>query len=122
MPKCLFYNIESFATKEAVNVLTADFRPALKKLRKMEFDIIFADPPYETQYAVKTMFLIDRHRLLRNGGMIVLEHSHLEHISSPDAFSVFKQKKYGDTMVSFLEHTQNSQNSQNINCAENTEP
>ncbi len=104
IPKCLFQNIESLTTKKAVKVLAEDFRSALRKLGKTEFDVIFADPPYKKQYAEKAVFLIARHGLLRNGGMIVLEHSPLENISLPDLFAIFKRKKYGDTTVSFLEH------------------
>jgi 16S rRNA (guanine(966)-N(2))-methyltransferase RsmD len=103
-PQCLFHNIESFDIKKEVKVLTKDFRPALKKLKKMQFDLIFADPPYRKQYATNTVSLIAQHRILRNGGMIVLEHSPGKDISFPEPFSVFKQKKYGGTMISFLEH------------------
>jgi 16S rRNA (guanine(966)-N(2))-methyltransferase RsmD len=103
-PKCLFHNIESFDIRKEVTVLTKDFRPALKKLAKIQFDLIFADPPYRKQYATKTVSLIAQHKILRNGGLIVLEHSPGEDMSFPDTFSMFKRKKYGDTMISFLEH------------------
>ncbi len=103
-PKCLFNNIERFGIEKEVKVLSKDFRPALKQLRKVKFDVIFADPPYQEQYATKTISLIAQHRILRNGGMIVLEHPPGKDISLPDQFSLFKRKKYGDTMISFLEH------------------
>lgn len=104
MPKCLFNNIDSFEIREEVKVLIKDFRPALKKLAKRQFDLIFADPPYRKQYATETVSLIAQHKILRSGGMIILEHSPGKDISFPDTFSVFKRKKYGDTMISFLRH------------------
>jgi 16S rRNA (guanine(966)-N(2))-methyltransferase RsmD len=105
MPKCLFHNIGSFEIRKEVKVLIKDFRPALKKLAKRQFDLIFADPPYRKEYATETVSLIAQHKILRNGGMIILEHSPGKDVSFPDTFSVFKRKKYGDTMISFLRHT-----------------
>ena len=46
LPDVLFHNIKTFSPRQSVVVLSNDFRPALKKLKDQEFDVIFADPPY----------------------------------------------------------------------------
>jgi 16S rRNA (guanine(966)-N(2))-methyltransferase RsmD len=103
-PATLRANITYLSIKEQVKILAHDFRRALRLVRKTEFDLIFADPPYNTKLAQKTVDLIQRHTLLACGGMPIVEHSPREKISPPDTLSLFKQKKYGDTQVTMLTH------------------
>ena len=48
--------------------------------------------------------LIEYYNLLRNGGIIALEHAAGEEIKLTKSFMLIKSKKYGDTRVSFLKH------------------
>ena len=104
LPRSLYDNLKSLSPRQSVVVLSSDFRPALKKLKDQKFDVIFADPPYRKSYAQKTLLLIEYYNLLRNGGIIVLEHTTGEEVKPTDSLSLLKSKKYGDTRVSFLEH------------------
>lgn len=103
LPRILYNNIKTFSPSQSITVLSNDFRPALKKLKNKKFDIIFADPPYGKHYANKTLKLIEYYNLLRNGGIIVLEHSTDEELKSMESLALLKSKKYGDTRVSFFE-------------------
>ncbi len=103
-PGTLRSNISTFALDRQVQVLSEDFRPALRRLKKQEFDVIFADPPYNRNYIQETVEMIARYALLAKDGMIVAEHSILERYEIPEGLNVWKQKRYGDTSVSFIEH------------------
>ncbi|UCF70641.1 MAG: 16S rRNA (guanine(966)-N(2))-methyltransferase RsmD [candidate division WOR-3 bacterium] len=103
-PGTLRTNLSTFELDRRVRVLSEDFRPALRRLRKQKFDVIFADPPYNRNYIQETVEMIERYALLAKGGMIVAEYSVLERYEIPEGFNVWKQKRYGDTSVSFIEH------------------
>jgi 16S rRNA (guanine966-N2)-methyltransferase len=100
--RVLWTNIENLSLGGKVTIISQDFRPALKKLKEKEYDLIFADPPYNKRLAQNTLTLIERYGLLRSTGFLIIEHSPREGIVASDALSVLKQKKYGDTIVSFI--------------------
>ena len=72
-----------------------------------EFDIIFADPPYErtaTDESFTNLLLNNRSilRLLTANGVFVLEKRPGEPLSLPDNWSLLRARKYGATEVLFL--------------------
>ena len=67
------------------------------------FDLIFLDPPYQTNYIEKALKKIEEYQLLNSDGMIVCESDSLDKIVYPDSFSCVKDKKYGDKFVVFLQ-------------------
>jgi 16S rRNA (guanine966-N2)-methyltransferase len=66
------------------------------------FDIIFADPPYEKGLIEKTLSILGEHRITSKNGVLVMEHSSNEACPSNNDFVVTDQRKYGDTVISFL--------------------
>ncbi len=72
------------------------------KMCTKKFDIIFLDPPYEFNLVNPTIELISKKKLLTPKGIIVVEHSPKEEITSEE-FTAFKSKKTGNTMLTFLE-------------------
>ncbi|MBE0432842.1 16S rRNA (guanine(966)-N(2))-methyltransferase RsmD [candidate division WOR-3 bacterium] len=97
-------NIASLSLKEQTTVLAGDFRPALRRLKGRNFDVVFADPPYKMDYVQPTIELIVRHTLLARDGMIVVEHSSIEDLSLPDELTAIKKKQYGTTSISYIVH------------------
>lgn len=78
--------------------------PLLEK-KRMLFDIIFADPPYEAGLVEKTLDYLAPGKLSAPDGMIIFQHSVRE---KPDwrqerGISVVDQRKYGDTLLTFLQ-------------------
>ena len=110
-PKILRGNITDLSFQEQATVLAQDFRRALRLIKKKAFDVIFADPPYNKKLAQITVDLVNRYDLLCTTGQLIIEHSPREKICVPETLSILKQKKYGDTMITILEHT----------CTESTE-
>jgi 16S rRNA (guanine(966)-N(2))-methyltransferase RsmD len=69
--------------------------------KKMQFEIIFADPPYTGFSAKKCLREIYKYGILKNPGIVVIEHH--KNLS----FADFKEKlllarRYGDSVLSFF--------------------
>lgn len=67
----------------------------------MIFDIIFADPPYASEEISEVLSFIDKGRLLRDDGYVIIEHASKK---PPDnvsllTLSLIKTYRYGDTML-----------------------
>jgi 16S rRNA (guanine966-N2)-methyltransferase len=76
-----------------------------------EFDIMFADPPYErtAERASFTELLLENERipqLLAPDGIFILEKRPDEHASMPNAWAVEKSRRYGATEVLLLSRAQ----------------
>ena len=77
----------------AINLLAA---------RRERFDLIFIDPPYDNTLNGKVLAALDHHGLLDRGGIIVAESSRKSGERVPPAgLECFKEKGYGDTVVTF---------------------
>ena len=77
---------------------------ALKKLKNenVQFDIVFLDPPFDTDFAEKSIEYISNNGLLNNDGMIVYEHVLNKKFILPENMELIDQRKYGTVMVSFI--------------------
>ncbi len=79
-----------------------------------QFDLIFADPPYEKTKAGGefTRLLLESEalaNLLAAGGVFVLEKRPGEEVVASSLWSVVRAKTYGATEVLFLEHASGSE-------------
>ena len=80
-------------------VKTCDYYDALKTSKK--FDIIFLDPPYDSDLAEMAIGKIYKFGLLKEDGIIVWEHS-FEKDNKKFAHKIFDTRKYGSVVVDFL--------------------
>lgn len=96
-------NIENLGIKENTNLLWMDYKRALEVLKEEKFDIIFLDPPYQTDYIEKAIFLIDQYQLLKEEGVIVCESNQKELIVFGESYQIYKEKNYGDKQIVILE-------------------
>ena len=88
-------------------VMTGDFRRLLPAFASQEFDIIFADPPYKTPFGKLVVEAVERHDLLAEGGVLVVEH--LRGYQFPGDLSLLHrvdERTYGHTGLSFFRKTQ----------------
>ena len=81
-------------------ILTMDYLKALDNLYPKQFDIIFLDPPYKTDYLSKALKKISELNLLK--GIVVLESDSLEKLDFSDYYEEIKTKKYGDKYIRIL--------------------
>jgi 16S rRNA (guanine966-N2)-methyltransferase len=101
-PRILMENLEQFALRDRTQVMDCDFRRGLKKLRGRHFDLIFIDPPYKRGYLTQALRLINQNDLLKSDGLIVAEHHRQDHFAVPENYRILKEKRYGETGLTFL--------------------
>jgi 16S rRNA (guanine966-N2)-methyltransferase len=66
----------------------------------VQYDLIFADPPYNFQHHQELLEKIFSHNLLSDIGYVVMEHHKRENFSQRTEFLF--QKEFGKTVVSFF--------------------
>ncbi len=98
-------NLEKTHLKEKSEVLTGDYKNALKKLEGNKFDIIFIDPPYAQDIAVKAVEEIVSLELLADDGIIIIEtdnesreQEELKHVQ----INQYDMRNYGRVKLIFL--------------------
>lgn len=91
---------------EASDIFCGDYKSALEKYQEqsIKFDIIFLDPPYQTDLVKKSIEIIEKYELLSKSGIIVAESDTLDKIIFSDKIEIVKSKKYGDKVVAILRH------------------
>ena len=96
-------NIETIGI-ENIKVLNMDYKKALNYFndKTIKFDLIFLDPPYNTNYIEESLNLISEYNLLNDEGLIVCESDNLDRIIYPDMYKAVKDKKYGDKYIVLL--------------------
>lgn len=92
-------NLEATHLDSSAVVINSDSIDFLTKTDK-KFDIIFIDPPYESDLYEKSLSKIKENSLLTDSGFIVLEYD-TETTPSFDfcGFDIFKEKKYGRVKI-----------------------
>lgn len=89
--------------KADYGILNIDALKLYNKLPEQKYDLIFTDPPYETDLHQKILNLVCEKDLLKVNGIIVIEHANT--IKNPDKnqFSEIKSRKFGSTIVTILQ-------------------
>jgi 16S rRNA (guanine(966)-N(2))-methyltransferase RsmD len=90
---------------ENARVVQGDFREKLGELKGNKFDIIFADPPYDSPFAKMVINLVDKYELLSPNGVLIIEHNIDTRIPMPEKVSIkmTSERNYGQTCLSFFE-------------------
>lgn len=98
-------NLGKTKLAEKARVIRLDVRKALPLLCRERFqaDLIFLDPPYSSDAIPATLGTVGRGALLKAGGLVVVEHSSRNRLWA-EAYPDAKQKKYGETLLTFIEH------------------
>jgi 16S rRNA (guanine(966)-N(2))-methyltransferase RsmD len=100
-------NLEKADLLSEARIFTTAVTEALRILAEStsKFDFIFADPPYHQSLAQTTISDIERYGLLEQGGWLILEHETRQCLDlSATDLSLLKQKKHGETSVSFYRY------------------
>lgn len=89
---------------EWATVLPTDMQKALSALKDdgESFDIIFMDPPYDSDLAQAALQEILTRNLIKPEGFIVVESGTGIALSFPKEFLVFREKTYKTTTLTFL--------------------
>ncbi len=76
---------------------------SLKNILKVQVkaDVIFIDPPYDSDLYEKSINLIKKEDILNENGIIILEHPISKKINI-DGYKFIKAKTYGDKQITYL--------------------
>ncbi|MCD4785247.1 MAG: 16S rRNA (guanine(966)-N(2))-methyltransferase RsmD [Candidatus Eremiobacteraeota bacterium] len=102
--KQLKYFLEQLDVAGQATLIRRDAIKAVKHCKENSFDIVFMDPPYHINYEEKALKVVDKYKIIKPGGICILEHYSKNSI--PDRVGdlvKFKEKKYGDTSLSIFE-------------------
>ena len=105
-------NLEKTRFLEESEVIVKDYKEALKDLKKrnIKFDIVFIDPPYKDDIAVKATELIISLNLLNHDGIIIIETDEkdreLKNLERLEV-EVYDLRKYGRVNLIFLNQKEN---------------
>ena len=91
---------------EQAKVINLDYQKALNYFyqNNITFDIIFLDPPYQTDYIKKSIELIDKYNLLNKNGLLICESDAKEKLSGYKNYQEVKTRKYGQKIVVILKN------------------
>ena len=100
-------NLEETRLIDKAKVVNRDYIDAIKQLHKQsqKFDIIFLDPPYKTDYVIKSINYILEYKLIAEDGIIVVEtddKNKIEGIEDNKDLEVYDTRKYGIVHVIFI--------------------
>ena len=105
--KYLNKNIDNLNIKDKSIVINKDYKVALENFKKSNiyFDIIYIDPPYKLDMAVKSIDYILNNNLLSKDGVIIIEtdeeERELEELKNIDV-NIYNVKRYGRVKLIFL--------------------
>ncbi len=74
------------------------------KNEQQNYDLIFADPPYDVNFFEEIIQHILRNKILRDNGIIVYELSSMQSIIIPNQIEIIKIKELGKSKFYFLKH------------------
>ena len=98
---CVHY-LKDTARQHGLTTINAFKNDVFKylQLETEQFDLIFADPPYDLNQIPEIPKIIFDKNLLSAGGLLIVEHQSLQNLSNHPAFT--EQRKYGHSSFSFF--------------------
>jgi 16S rRNA G966 N2-methylase RsmD len=90
---------------EKFEIIKSDYVSALNDFsgRGLKFDLVYLDPPYDSDFAVKALNLLHEKTLLNDAATIVVEHKFANDLQNvPPCYIMKKSKKYGIAYVDVL--------------------
>jgi 16S rRNA (guanine966-N2)-methyltransferase len=99
--QCIHYINDTARQHKLAQIKT--YKADVFKFLEMEteqFDLIFADPPYDLNRIPEIPKIVFEKQLLLPGGLLIVEHQSLQNLSNHPAF--VEQRKYGHSSFSFF--------------------
>jgi 16S rRNA (guanine966-N2)-methyltransferase len=106
--RLLHQNADSLGLRQEVSIVKGDAEAYVTGLLGSEFDILFADPPFESGLQERLlMALADHLRGEAEGCIIIMEHASRQPIGEQYAgpavvLDMYKERRYGDITMTFF--------------------
>lgn len=102
--KVIEKNIYKTKMQDKAKLIIKDYKKVLEEVKQIKFDIIFLDPPYETNYDIEAIELVLKDNLLKDNGFIVLETDSNEKENKIKTLNIKIDdvRKYGRVKLLFL--------------------
>ena len=96
-------NIERTHFNDSASIINKDYLKCLEELKDKKFDIIFLDPPYESNFAEIALKIIIKKDLLGQDGIVIFEtdKNDIKNIEELD-INIYDLRKYGRVKLLFL--------------------
>ncbi|MDW5299065.1 MAG: 16S rRNA (guanine(966)-N(2))-methyltransferase RsmD [Sedimentibacter sp.] len=99
-------NLELCNFQDKSKIILSDYEKAIINFYKNneKFDYIFADPPYDLKCCIKIVKSIFENKILKPGGMLIIESDKSETVFESIDINVikYKEKIYGRTRISIM--------------------
>lgn len=102
----LHRNIEELGLESCTEVIKSDVRAALAALRgrRERFELVFADPPYQSGAAGELLDALGADGVLSAGGLVAVEHHHKTELgASYGLLDRSRQLRTGESCLTFFE-------------------
>lgn len=98
-------NLATTGLEDRSRVIKGDATTILGRLGALEesFDLVFVDPPYDSDLIARSLEILGRSPALARGAIVVAEHRARNEITEPESLRIRTLKSYGDTAVTTLE-------------------
>lgn len=103
--KIIKKNVQKTHMEEKSEIYNIDFKYCIEKVQKQKFDIIYIDPPYNTNFIVQALQSIIEKNILHPDGIIILETDDEERILreiEEIEVAIVDKRKYGRAIIIFL--------------------
>ena len=98
-------NTQKTHMENNTEIINADFELCLQKIKNQQFDIIYLDPPYMTDYIMKSLIKIIELEIINKESIIIVETDDekriLEEIKNIEV-QIVDKRKYGRATIIFL--------------------
>lgn len=101
--KIIKSNIEKARVVDRSQIVSGDFKRCIRDMeaKNQSFDMIFVDPPYYKGLFEEVLDTIRSCKILKKDGIVIVEHDVKRPIGQVEGLEVYKEKKYGITMLTF---------------------
>ena len=97
-------NVRRCGFERAAEVRPVPVSRFLKHTRGPAYDIVFLDPPYQTQDAQRVLPSVGADDIIQPHGVVVVEHFHKTHLDDRIGhLALVKTYRYGDTCLSLYQ-------------------
>ena len=98
-------NVAALDVQDRARVLGEDVRRALDRLARegARFDVVFLDPPYESDLGDAALGHVAAARLAAPGAVVIAQHPTKRPPAGPgDTLSAFRTRRFGETTLTFF--------------------